>query len=62
MKPVLYFLSAALLAGGCASSTPDQSAAAGASTESCTPQATACRAGTLFRCEGGGWNSTFRGC
>jgi hypothetical protein len=61
MKLALPLISAALLLGAC-SSTPDSSAAAGSSAQSCTPQATSCRAGTLFRCEGGGWNSTFRGC
>jgi hypothetical protein len=61
MKLVLSLVSAALLAAGCASSA-DAPAGAGASAESCAAQATACRAGTLFRCEGGGWNSTFRSC
>ena len=41
----------------------EQSAAAGASSTSCSDQgASVCRTGTVFRCEQGTWNSTFRPC
>jgi hypothetical protein len=64
MKLFYSLIAATLALAGCGSSPVSQdSAAAGASVAACDrPSATACRAGTLFRCEGGAWNSTFKGC
>jgi hypothetical protein len=64
MKLFYALTAVTLVAAGCgASPAKQESAAAGASVASCdTPSATACRAGTLFRCERGAWNSTFKGC
>jgi len=64
MKTVLSLVSVALLLAGCGSAPKEESAAAGGATVArCDASgATSCRAGTLYRCEAGAWNSTFRGC
>jgi len=65
MKLVFSLVSAAVLLAGCGSPVKEGtgSAAAGGTVASCDrPGATQCRAGTLFRCEAGAWNSRFRSC
>ncbi|HKU46527.1 MAG TPA: hypothetical protein VJQ58_06560 [Burkholderiales bacterium] len=63
MKTVFSLVSAALLLAACGSAPKEESAAAGATVARCDSSgATSCRAGTLYRCEAGAWNSTFRNC
>jgi hypothetical protein len=62
MKTVFSLVSA-LLVAACSSPVKEETAAAGATADRCdSGGATSCRAGTLYRCEAGAWNSTFRGC